>query len=119
MIGDELKSMTDDAISGLLEAIHNEVTARKDARNAALPEYVWLAARQGHPIQVTRQHARELVEAGTYELVSAPQGDQPTDLCVVATKQGAVIQVTKARAIELLDGCAHRLAKPEEYGAKA
>ena len=39
MSRDELQYMVsqlpDEAISGLLEAVHNEVTARRDARNAA------------------------------------------------------------------------------------
>ena len=118
MNGEELQGavslMTDEAISELLETIYNEVTARRDARNAALPDYVWLTARQGHPSQVTREQARQLVDAGTHELEIAPHGDEPTDLCLVVSKLGNVVQVPKEKAIELLDGCTHRLAKPEE-----
>ena len=123
MNSDELQGavsrLTDEAITGLLQAIGNEVKARTEARNAALPDDVWLTARQGHPSQVTREQANQLVEAGTHELVTAPHGDEPTDLCWVATKLGHVVQVPKAKAIEQLDAGTHRVAKPEEYGAKA
>lgn len=123
MNSDELQGavsrLTDEAITGLLQVIGDEVKARTEARNAALPDDVWLTARQGHPSQVTREQANQFVEAGTHELVTAPHGDEPTDLCWVATKLGHVVQVPKAKAVELLDAGTHRLAKPEEYGAKA
>jgi hypothetical protein len=123
MNSDELQGavsrLTDEAITGLLLVIGDEVKARAEARNAALPDDVWLTARQGHPSQVTRAQANQLVKAGTHEIVTAPQGDDPTDLVWVSTKLGHVVQVPKAMAIELLGACSHRLAKPEEYGAKA
>ena len=123
MNSDELQGavsrLTDEAITGLLQVIGDEVKARTAARNAALPEYVWLTARQGHPSQVTRERANQLVKAGTHEIVTAPQGDEPTDLVWVSTKLGHVVQVPKAKAIELLSAGTHRVSKPEEYGAKA
>jgi len=123
MNGKELEEsvsrLTDDALAGLIHVMQDEVKARRAALHAALPEDVWMVALEGHRSQVTRQRALELTEAGTHELVSAPQGDEPTDLCVVATKQGAVIQVTRDKAIELLEAGSHRLATLEEYGAAA
>jgi len=111
--------LTDEAINGLLLVIGDEVKARTEARNAALPDDVWLTARQGHPSQVGREQANQLVKAGTHEIVTAPQGDELTDLVWVSTKLARAVQVPKAKAIELLDAGSHRLAKPEEYGAKA
>jgi len=110
---DSMSSLTDDAISAVRVALENEFNVRLHARYAAFPEYVWLTAQQGHPSQVTREHARQLVEAGTHELVTAPTGDQPTDLVWVRTKVGQVVQVPKEKAIELLDAGTHRLAEPE------
>ena len=109
-----LSRLTDEAITGLLQAIGDEVKMRTEARNAALPDDVWLTARQGHPSQVTRERANQLVEAGTHEIVTAPHGDEPTDLVWVRTKLGHVVQVTKERALELLGVGTHRLASPEE-----
>ena len=74
-----------------------------------------LTAKDGHPSQVTRENARQLVEARTHEIVTAPHGDEATDLVWVRTKLGHVVQVPKERAIELLDAGSHRLAAPEEY----
>ena len=110
---DSVSSLTDDAISAMRVALENEFKARMEARYAGLPEYVWLTARQGHPTQVSRQHARELVEAGTHELVTAPHGDEPTDLVWVRTKLAHAVQVTRDKAIELLNTGTHRLAEPE------
>ena len=118
-IRDAVARLTDDEIAGVLQAIRNEVKTRTEARNAALPDDVWLIALPGHSTQVAREHARELVEAGTHELVSAPQGDEPTDLCWVATKRGQLVQVSRDRAIELLDAGNHRLATADEYKAVA
>jgi hypothetical protein len=115
----QLSVLTDSGLDTLEAAIRKTRADRTEARNAALPDDVWLTARQGHPSQVTREQANQLVEAGTHELVTAPHGDEPTDLCWVATKLGHVVQVPKAKAIEQLDAGTHRLAKPEEYGAKA
>jgi len=115
----QLSVLTDCGLDNLEAAIRKTRADRIEARNAALPDDVWLTARQGHPSQVTREQANQLVEAGTHELVTAPHGDEPTDLCWVATKLGHVVQVPKAKAIEQLDAGTHRLAKPEEYGAKA
>ncbi len=123
MNSDELQNLvsrlSDDAITGLLQAIRAEVGTRTEARNSALPDDVWLTARQGHRSQVTRAQAQQLVEAGTHELVSAPHGDEPTDLCWVATKRGQLVQVSRDRAIELLDAGNHRLATADEYKAVA
>ena len=111
---DSVSSLTDDAISAMRVALENEFKARMEARYAGLPEYVWLAAKEGHPSQVTREQARQLVEAGTHEIVTAPHGDEPTDLVWVRTKLGHTVQVTRDKAIELLDAGTHRLAAPEE-----
>ena len=111
---DSLSSLTDDAISAMRVALENEFKARIQARNAALPDVVMLTAKAGHPSQVTREQARQLVEAGTHEVLTAPTGDQPTDLVWVRTKLGHTVQVTRDKAIELLDAGTHRLAAPEE-----
>jgi hypothetical protein len=115
---DEIQSavsrMTDDAIGAMRVALENEFKARIEARNAALPDVVMLTAKDGHPSQVTRKNARQLVEAGTHELVTAPHGDEPTDLVWVRTKLAHAVQVTRDKAIELLDAGTHRLAAPEE-----
>ncbi len=110
---DSLSSLTDDAIGAMRDALENEFKTRMEARYAAFPEYVWLTAQQGHPSQVTREHALELVEAGSHELVTAPTGDQPTDLVWVRTKLAHAVQVTREKAIELLNAGTHRLAEPE------
>jgi hypothetical protein len=41
-----VSQLPDESLTPLLETIHNELAARRDVRNAALPEYVWLTGRQ-------------------------------------------------------------------------
>ena len=96
----------------------SESPNENEARNAALPEDVLLTPVKGFaPMQTTRQRAQELVQAGTYKLLSAPQGEEhPSDVCWVLPLRGFNVQVSRAKAIELLDAGTHKLAEQPEAG---
>jgi hypothetical protein len=85
-----------DADLAKVEGIIKDVReARIKARNAALPDYVWVTALQGSRIQTTLNHALELIAKGGYDEVDVPEQQSPNDLVWVTKKQGSVFHVTR------------------------
>ena len=114
----QLSVLTDCGLDNLEAAIRKTRADRTEARNAALPDYVWVTALQGQRVQTTLDHALELIAAGGYEELdlSLPGPQNPNDLVWVTKKQGAAFHVTQAKAIELLDAGTHKLTKQPEAG---
>jgi hypothetical protein len=94
---EQLSNLTDSGLDTLEAAIHKTRAERTEARNASLPDYVWVTALQGQRTQTTLDHALELVATGGYEELELPSAVQhnPTDLVWVTKKQGASFHVTR------------------------